>query len=150
MKGRGVSSGSYKNLQMLFIVLLIIGMFGALFASFISFSGNKSMYERFTSPSVSIEYYFKPGCPPCEAFNSVWTDFVETTNKTPNTSYTTEKYDVNDDKTGGSARATAFKINATPTIIAVKDGKKLEFNGDRTKEALILFANSSVNATNYV
>lgn len=145
MKGRGVSSGSYKNLQMLFIVLLIVGMFGALFASFITFSGNKSMYERFASPSVSIEYYFKPGCPPCEAFNSVWADFVETTNKTPNTNYTTVKYDVTDTTSGGSARADEFKINATPTIIAVKDGVKTEFKGDRTKGELILFANTNAH-----
>lgn len=138
----GLKKGNYRSINILFIILLIIIIFGSIIASFFNFSGKK-LFERFTSNKVSIEYYCMSGCPFCDKFEPVWKSFVDSSKSSD---YTTVKYNISDSE--GSQRGSKYNINSAPTILAIEnDSIKDTLNGERTVATLTAFAkkNSSVS-----
>lgn len=85
--------------------------------------------EEAQSPTRSLEYWYKPGCPPCEAFKPVWADF-----KTQyGSAIKIEEFSVVEDRD----RAIQRGIQGTPSIVMVyTDGTTDFYKGERTVAAI--------------
>ena len=134
--------GNYASLKILFGILLFVGLFGGIISVFFNFSG-RSLYERFATSNISIEYYYMDGCGHCNNFTPIWDDF---NSKIPSDAkYKTAKYNINSD---GEERGTNLKIRSAPTIVAIDTSKPIKeeniiarFEEERTVEKLLAFAN---------
>lgn len=74
---------------------------------------------------IELQYYFSPNCPHCVKFMPIWE-----TIQIP-----TRKRKINCDKENCQG------IESLPTIIFKNGSEKLEFNEDRTKDAIEMFVN---------
>lgn len=83
--------------------------------------------------SRTLEYWYKPGCPPCEAFKPTWAEFKAKFSSL----IQIEEYSVLEDR----ERAIQRGIQGTPTIVMVyEDGTTDFYKGDRTLDAITAWA----------
>lgn len=135
-KKGGSKNSSFINIFMvIIIILLFIGIL-------IAYNKYKYKFETFTdNKKITIQYYYMDGCCHCDDFMDTWNEFVEIVKKDEyRDKYNTEKIKLTMDMDN------KFEITGTPTIIAVRDDKKIsEFNLTRTVENLVNYINSLPN-----
>lgn len=77
---------------------------------------------------VTVNTFFMPGCGHCTAFKPEWKKFCE--NKPSYVKTNEYSSDKNMDK------CEEYNVSGFPTIILERDGKREQYNGERTADAL--------------
>jgi thiol-disulfide isomerase/thioredoxin len=80
-----------------------------------------------------MEYWYKPGCPPCEAFKPTWATFKSTYGS----AIQIEEFSTIEDR----ERAIQRGIEGTPTVMIVyADGTTDMYKGERTVDGIAAWA----------
>lgn len=111
-------------------IMLLIGALVVSVVLFTAFMKRKSIEKFFVS--TKVVFYYMTGCPHCDDAQTEWEKFVE---KAKAAGISTEKIESSDEK------ASAAKVTSFPTFIFTKDGKDTVYDGDRTADAFMAFAN---------
>lgn len=111
-------------------IMLLVGAIVVSVLLFTAFMKRKSIEKFFVSSKVV--FYYMTDCPHCIDADPEWEKFVE---KAKAAGISTEKIESSD------AKASAAKVTSFPTFIFTKDGKDTVYDGDRTADAFMAFAN---------
>tara|TARA_Y100000992_G_C21210039_1_gene464968 strand:- start:49 stop:555 length:507 start_codon:yes stop_codon:yes gene_type:complete len=110
--------------------------------------------DEIKKPKVVIVMFFAEWCPHCHNVRPHWNEMKETILiENPNDFEITEYEDIHKDvgiqelKNKYLDKEQELYIQGYPTIGGIKNGKYIEFNGERNKESLIEFAHKL--KTNY-
>ena len=91
--------------------------------------------EGFNTPTT-VTFYFLPGCGWCDKFKPEWAKFKPLAEKE---GIKTVEVNANEQKELVEKKG----ITGFPTIKVEKNGKEVDFTGDRTADALLAFAKSA-------
>ncbi|NDB84185.1 MAG: hypothetical protein EB127_15935 [Alphaproteobacteria bacterium] len=111
-------------------IMLLIGALVVSVLLFTAFMKRKSIEKFFVSSKVV--FYYMTGCPHCVDAEPEWDKFVE---KAKAAGISTDKVESKD------PQASKAGVTSFPTFIFTKDGKDTVYNGDRTADAFMAFAN---------
>lgn len=97
------------------------------------------LYKRFAkkegfSNAVTVTYFFLPNCPHCKDFRPEWDKYVTQAKKE---GVQTREVDGSDPKNATTVSQKGIK--GYPTVLVTKDGKDVEFDKERTSDALAQF-----------
>lgn len=101
--------------------------------------------ERFTQENSKIKIYNfnTEWCGYSKRFQPVWDDFSSKVNSQSISGLSNvEAIDVKCDNPANKQLCEEYKIPGFPSVLAVKDGKQVDFNGDRTTNSLVEFVKS--------
>jgi thiol-disulfide isomerase/thioredoxin len=106
---------------LVFFITIIVYILSYLFTK-------TSLQANFTNnEKIKIEYYSLSTCPHCVEFNPIWDKFSKENKNT--VKYVIDKNDVND-------KLEKYDIHGFPTVIVIKNGKKIDELEERSYEGL--------------
>lgn len=121
-----------NGLQKIGLTLLMFTIFTSIVFVFMK------RQEGFESKAV-LSYFYLPGCGWCQKFNPEWEKFVEMVKK-ENIAVETRKVNAEEAK----EEVMKEKIEGFPHVHIVKDGKRKDFEFNRTAEDLMKFVKENV------
>ena len=134
---------SFKNKNfVILLVLLSVTLVGAGFYYFVRPKIMELYSEPQTNDTDKIVLYYTEWCGHSQTFIPIFTEFTEfckTHEKLKN--IIVEKIDC----VAEATKCTANNITGYPTILLLKDGKNIEFNGKRTVDGLTSWALENLN-----
>lgn len=95
------------------------------------------LYKYYSMTNITIKLFYMDGCGPCMRFKGKWEELKEIirvkSGKFGNMNIKTEEYENKKNKDVVDAEG----INSFPTIMIVKDGKKIEYEGKREPNEIL-------------
>jgi len=111
-------------------IMLLIGALVVSIFVFTAFMKRKSIEKFFVS--TKVVFYYMTGCPHCVNAEPEWEKFLV---KAKAAGISTDKVESKDE------RASTAGVTSFPTFIFTKNGKDTVYNGPRTADAFMEFAN---------
>lgn len=137
------SSSGLWIISIVLIILIIIAIFaGTYYRRYEGFENQED-----TSKQYTLQYYYMPNCGHCKVFDTkIWSILNDKVSSDPSKyKFNMIKYDITDNSVG-TAKATEYAINSTPTIMLynTKTKEKKEYTDDRTEKDLLNFINKNI------
>lgn len=121
-----------KSIRIIVILLAVLFLLVGIY-----FMMGGKLMEKFTGESsATISAFLLPGCGWCEKFKPEWAKFTDMAKKE---GFNTKTIDAQEQ----SELVTQKGITAFPTVQVEKNGKTVEYNGNRTAEDLLKFVKSA-------
>jgi len=104
------------------VLLLLVG---------IAFLLQSKKWEGFATEKT-VSFYYLPGCSWCEKFKPEWKKFESSAK---DNGIVTRAVNAQENEQEVSKK----QIKGFPTVLVTSNGKEVEYNGERTSEALLAF-----------
>jgi len=126
MKGNNMNSNVMKVLLLIVIILLVLIS--------IKYLKSHKKKEGFSDNTITVSYYYMPGCKYCKQFDPEWDQFCA---KAPANVKPIKK-----DGTGEySEEASQKNVSGFPTIIITSNDTDTVYDQDRTASSLLVYLN---------